>query len=338
MNNKEKWNYIVDIYNEQKYLKEDIIQETWGNIFYEIFGYSKLQGEIEVHRNIQIGSTQRVITDIIITDGTNDLFIVELKQHTLDTGEEQLISYLRLMEINIGVLVNKKITIYYYQKPDNNLLKYEINLNEDLIDGEKFIELFSKPFNPKKVLDFILLKDERNKKILDIRKKVNNDYLLEILKTELLKSYEISEIEEALVDFKICVTNINDNMERKVKDKAIQVEPRKDIFDHNYLKGVRRVSAWARKPNQYNHRIIRAFLQLENELGEVRLHNLKLRCSNKEKYPDVFVPTFDNNFVQMKFDRDKSNGKIFEEKFGIVTIWEKARDEIELNREYFMFP
>lgn len=241
------------------------------------------------------------------------------------------------MEINIGVLVNKKITIYYYQKPDNNLLKYEINLNEDLIDGEKFIELFSKPFNPKKVLDFILLKDERNKKILDIRKKVNNDYLLEILKTELLKSYEISEIEEALVNFKISITNIND-MERKVKDKVIQVEPSKEIFDHNYLKGVRRVSVWARKPNQYNHRIIRAFLQLENELGEVRLHNLKLRCSNKEKYPDVFVPTFDSNFIQMKIDGVKSHSKIFEEKLGLVTIWEKALDEIESNREYFMLP
>jgi len=98
MTSLEKWNWIVGEYDKNLYAPEQTIQNTWELIFAEIFGYSRLRGEIENHRKIYIGSTERVITDIIIKNDNADLFVVELKQHSLPFSkgmELQLLSYLR---------------------------------------------------------------------------------------------------------------------------------------------------------------------------------------------------------------------------------------------------
>lgn len=80
-----KWNKIVDLYNKYQFKSENEIQNLWEQLFAdaELFGYSKIYGEINAHRSIQIGSSGRVIPDIIIKNGEKDLFIVELKQSSL---------------------------------------------------------------------------------------------------------------------------------------------------------------------------------------------------------------------------------------------------------------
>jgi len=104
----EKWNKIVEHYNKNINVAEDIVQSIWEKIFAEFFGYSSLVGEIESQRSIQIGSTYKPTADIIIRNGSVDLFVVELKRHDSPFSkkdEEQLLSYLRLLCKNIGVLI-----------------------------------------------------------------------------------------------------------------------------------------------------------------------------------------------------------------------------------------
>ncbi len=83
----EKWNAIVSDFQANKNLKEDAVQNLWEEIFADadVFGYSKRSREIDIWRNIQIGSRERTVPDIIIRDSVNDkdLFVVELKQHNL---------------------------------------------------------------------------------------------------------------------------------------------------------------------------------------------------------------------------------------------------------------
>ena len=81
--------------------------------------------------------------------------------------------------------------------------------------------------------------------------------------------------------------------------------------DTNYAKAIHRIPKWANKPTQINHKIIRAYLQLA-EMGEVTYNQLARQCTNHEDHPDVYVPTFSSNFAQMKFDGDKSHGKVFD--------------------------
>ena len=79
-----------------------------------------------------------------------------------------------------------------------------------------------------------------------------------------------------------------------------------------YGKAIQRIPVWALKPNQYNHKIIRAFLKQKTLTGRFILVQWKKLCSDKER-SELYVPTFRNNYAQMKIDGPKSHGKVFED-------------------------
>lgn len=107
--------------------------------------------------------------------------------------------------------------------------------------------------------------------------------------------------------------------------------------EQNYGKALRKISKWAKKPSQINHKIVRAYLQLREELGTVNYETLQKRCDNKEEHPDVYISTFATNFAQMKFDGDKSHGKVFEvDEDGVVTLWAYIETEIMKYKKNFL--
>lgn len=107
--------------------------------------------------------------------------------------------------------------------------------------------------------------------------------------------------------------------------------------DNNYAKAIHRIPKWAKKHTQINHKIIRAYLQLA-EKGTVTYDQLARQCTNAEDHPDVYVPTFSSNFAQMKFDGDKSHGKVFEvDSTGNVTIWQEVEHSIQSYKKQFLF-
>lgn len=97
-----------------------------------------------------------------------------------------------------------------------------------------------------------------------------------------------------------------------------------------------RIPQWARKPNQINHKIIRAFFRLEAELGHVPLRELEKRCLDNAMHSDVYIPTFKSNYVQMKIDVPRSHGKVFEERDGDVVIWDRVKDTLMEFKSYFV--
>jgi hypothetical protein len=87
-----------------------------------------------------------------------------------------------------------------------------------------------------------------------------------------------------------------------------------------------RIRMWAKKPTQYNHKIIKAYLSLEKN-GTVYLDNLKRLCSDKNS--PYFVDTFNTNYPQMKTDLGHPHGKVFYDDRGIVSIYPRVRMEIK---------
>lgn len=137
MTNIEKWNEIVKLYNNNYDRKEEFIQKLWESIFPEYFDYSRLKNEINTHRSIRLGSTERIIPDIILRKDNKDLFVVELKQFNTQLNyqyERQLFSYLKQIKCNIGILICNKIYIYDYDytKEDSEQDKYEITFENDI--------------------------------------------------------------------------------------------------------------------------------------------------------------------------------------------------------------
>lgn len=92
-----------------------------------------------------------------------------------------------------------------------------------------------------------------------------------------------------------------------------------------YGKAALRIPTWAMKPSQYNHKIIRAYFKAQEITGNVTLSLLEGLCSNPE-YPDLYVPTFRNNYSQMKIDGPKSHGKVFDDDGENVWLWQEIEE------------
>ena len=112
--------------------------------------------------------------------------------------------------------------------------------------------------------------------------------------------------------------------------------PQRPDFLSEWGKAIHRIPRWARNPQQNNHKILKAFLELQKELGRVSIDALRRRCSDPVQHPDTYVPHFDNNYAQMKFDNGNSHGKVFEENNGYVTIWDRISDTLQRYRDYFL--
>lgn len=101
-----------------------------------------------------------------------------------------------------------------------------------------------------------------------------------------------------------------------------------------YGKALQRIPMWALKPNQYNHKIIRAYFMSIDIAGEATLSMMERLCSNTER-PDLYVPTFRNNYSQMKLDGSKSHGKVFEDDGNRVWIWDKVEETMMKYKDSF---
>lgn len=100
-------------------------------------------------------------------------------------------------------------------------------------------------------------------------------------------------------------------------------------------KAMNRIPKWAMKSDQNNHKIIRAFFQVENEIGYVPLEVLEKRCSDDVNHHSTYVRDFRGNFNQMKIDAPKSHGKVFEVENGTVVIWNYIKETLTEYKNYF---
>ena len=115
------------------------------------------------------------------------------------------------------------------------------------------------------------------------------------------------------------------------KLKATSVAP----ADNQEWKAIRRIPDWAVAPNQINHRIIRAFLQLQKERGFVCRPELEARCQDPEGHADVYVRDFRGNFASMKTDAGKSHGKVFRDDGYNIKICPEVLATLEQYRSLF---
>lgn len=130
------------------------------------------------------------------------------------------------------------------------------------------------------------------------------------------------------------ITRIFDRVSQEYSSSASH-KPMTDNERDFYCKALQRIPVWAIKPNQYNHKIIRAFFEAERTTGEVHLSTMELLCSDKE-HSEMYVPTFKNNYSQMKIDGPKSHGKVFEDDGDRVWIWKEVEDVLRRHKDSFL--
>lgn len=213
MDARQKWNRIVSLHKQYYKSPENAVQNIWENICVEILCFSRLEGEVERHRSIYLGSTERVIPDIIVKNSRKDLFVVELKLHSAgfeDGMRRQLFSYLKQLKVNVGVLVCEKLYIYGYDysKQDNEQLCVEIPFEEDATEGVKFVELFSKAnFSEDTIQTYVYEKNKFKLNIGAISRDLTENLVVDLLKKHFADKYSEEEINAALESTSISVNN-----------------------------------------------------------------------------------------------------------------------------------
>lgn len=92
-----------------------------------------------------------------------------------------------------------------------------------------------------------------------------------------------------------------------------------------------KIKNWAKYPEYMSHKIIRAFLKLDQK-DHVTSKNLQKLCSHPISEPSYYVENFIQNYNSMKTNAGNSNGKVFFEDSGSVFLFPQALDEI---KKYF---
>ena len=232
--NKEKWQAIV-FHLTRKCTTEIIFQEKVAKAI-DVLGYKEHKNEIKREHSIPVGSSKFIKPDFLISVSNEKLFVIEVKLSYTEKSSQQLFSYMRLLNLQYGLLIAEDIKIFYddYNTRDNPpILLKEIKLIKDNIDGIGFVEVFQKKdkdvfFTEIKNYKSKILEEKENKELEKIiKEKILNDDFTEGIKSLIKKQYanEYKEkvISSALDDLEIGI-NIRD------KEKAIS---NKDQYSHN---------------------------------------------------------------------------------------------------------
>lgn len=221
MDNNYFWNIIVDSYQQNINAQESIVQNIWESFFVELFDYKKIFNEIESHRNLYMGSTSKVIPDIYLRQNGTDVVDVELKRFNLpltDSMVKQLISYMSISHISIGLIICNKIHIFHYDYNKQKILSTSIDFVKDNPDGCRFIDLFKKAsFSADNIQNFIISKNAFSNHVDDICNLLTPTYIRDVVTRALSIDFSIDEINSALDKVNFSIQNKNEHISKIVK-------------------------------------------------------------------------------------------------------------------------
>lgn len=225
----EKWNEICYLINRHKKTNSDekLFQNEIESIF-EKLGWSRFKNEIVSTQKLRVGSVNTIIPDITINLDGKNVFVVELKHPNFSSTQnqaDQLISYMRQLKLDFGILIDKSFHVYYDEPTDDEkpIKIYETEFIENSEEASIFIKLLEKQnFDKEKLTAFCEEKLEiLNDKIIadEIVKKLEEQgeqKLFDLLINSLKADYSETIIENV-------VNNLNIIIKRKVVHNFIPI-------------------------------------------------------------------------------------------------------------------
>lgn len=144
MNN---WQKIISNFLRHIPYSEKEYQERIVSILVSI-GLGWEDESINQQLSLNLGSTKRVVPDIVLSKNGRPVIIIEVKPNHHRQQERdilQLTSYMKQLEINIGIYFGEKVEVYYKELGANNspikLLELQLIANDS--KWEQFVAMFS---------------------------------------------------------------------------------------------------------------------------------------------------------------------------------------------------
>jgi len=129
-------------------------------LLFEKLGWSLFKNEIDSQMTVNVGSSRMVRPDIVIKLDGNIVLVVELKRANVNISErnaDQLVSYMRLLKLNYGVLLGETLQLYCeLSNSKNSPVKVcDIHFKDNSEIGVECIEVLSKnDFSFERLADF----------------------------------------------------------------------------------------------------------------------------------------------------------------------------------------
>ena len=206
----EKWNYFVYDLCEAK--KKDVDEDSYHTLIetqLQHLGWAKFKGEICHKPNIHIGNNNRIEPDILIKRDGEDEFVIEVKRPSHKQSKkdvEQLLSYMRLLKLCVGIYMGEHIEIFYDMPSSKEavpIMKVPLEIDNKL--GARFIDKFLKDnFSREAIVDFCeerIQEIQRQNSLNEIKESLIADaqtQIAESLKPYLMDRYGGSFSEEEI--------------------------------------------------------------------------------------------------------------------------------------------
>lgn len=207
----EKWNQFVYDLCEAK--NRDVDEDAYHNLIenqLQLLGWAKWKGEICHKPNVPIGNSKYIQPDILIKNGDEAMFVIEVKRpvHSQTERERvQLESYMRQQKMEVGVYIGEHIEVFYDRpksKDAVSVLRIPLEMNNKL--GAKFVEKFSKEtFTKDFIVEFCeqrISEMQRQESLNKIKESLIADAQMQIsesLKPYLLEKYGNTFSEEDIM-------------------------------------------------------------------------------------------------------------------------------------------
>ncbi|MDE6522839.1 MAG: type I restriction enzyme HsdR N-terminal domain-containing protein [Muribaculaceae bacterium] len=141
------WNFICKIIRNIDKQSEIAYQRGIKEMILEV-GLGWNSEQITEQLSLQLGSTERLVPDILVQKDERNSFIIEVKKpgHKKTNGDiEQLLSYMKQMEIPVGIYWGDEVEVYWKTIGDGSAPILLLNLNFNVLceDGHSFVSLFS---------------------------------------------------------------------------------------------------------------------------------------------------------------------------------------------------
>lgn len=209
MNASVSWNFIVEDYKKLFTAKEETVDNRWRQYCTDLFGYKTLFNEVKTQTSITVGVHDHAIPDIILCRDGNDIFDIELKQYSFSFEkkmEDQLISYLKLTGLSVGMIVCKEIHLYVYNYARKETKKIIIPFTIDNEYGIKLIELLNRDtFSKDGIVSFIEEVLEEENRIKSIKEQLSSDFVLKLIREHFLSTCSEKEVKKALEGLTVTV-------------------------------------------------------------------------------------------------------------------------------------
>lgn len=150
-----------------------------------ILGWKKYLGDINTQCPIQVGHETK-LADIVVSSEGVEQFVIEVKRpgHIINSEDErQLFSYMRVRKVQFGLYIGDDIRLYYDDSVSAEIPEpaFIVDITKDNLDGEQFVELFSKrSFDLERLREFCISKKEEALKA-SIKEQAINEEINNIL-------------------------------------------------------------------------------------------------------------------------------------------------------------